>query len=360
MAEKLTRIMIQDTIDKIAQSSNEKEFNENIKDFIKEIEMWQKTNIALNKDLMDIANTYKSIKEDENGKKFIKSSKQMTRIRNKFLAQRDNQSKMKTLDDITEHLKNGYYLLMKFRNLIATPILYKIAFIDESDYDKTNQNIMVKEITLTEEQIIDLLTLGTESFSSGITSITELSNKFKLTLRNNKIRSLANQDEYQEKVSNLGFSRLFNSLKTALNKSYGWTYEVYYVLKDYLENSTTNFNNYTYHKGVRFEDLLKEIEWKQDSIEGWKKGDYVDENQQNYQLKAIFNSAASVITNLSLNTTINQLKQALKQKGKDRIEELQKIFTVNDIELLEQKIERQANENAKIAIEDFFKKRSLT
>ena len=69
MAEKLTRIMIQDTIDKIAQSSNEKEFNENIKDFIKEIEMWQKTNIALNKDLMDIANTYKSIKEDENGKK---------------------------------------------------------------------------------------------------------------------------------------------------------------------------------------------------------------------------------------------------------------------------------------------------
>ena len=65
MAEKLTRIMIQDTIDKIAQSSNEKEFNENIKDFIKEIEMWQKTNIALNKDLMDIANTYKSIKEDE-------------------------------------------------------------------------------------------------------------------------------------------------------------------------------------------------------------------------------------------------------------------------------------------------------
>ena len=37
MAEKLTRIMIQDTIDKIAQSSNEKEFNENIKDFIKEI-----------------------------------------------------------------------------------------------------------------------------------------------------------------------------------------------------------------------------------------------------------------------------------------------------------------------------------
>ena len=175
-------------------------------------------------------------------------------------------------------------------------------------------------------------------------------------MRNNKIRSLANQDEYQEKVSNLGFSRLFNSLKTALNKSYGWTYEVYYVLKDYLENSTTNFNNYTYHKGVRFEDLLKEIEWKQDSIEGWKKGDYVDENQQNYQLKAIFNSAASVITNLSLNTTINQLKQALKQKGKDRIEELQKIFTVNDIELLEQKIERQANENAKIAIEDFFKK----
>ena len=66
MAEKLTRIMIQDTIDKIAQSSNEKEFNENIKDFIKEIEMWQKTNVALNKDLMDIANTYKSIKEDEN------------------------------------------------------------------------------------------------------------------------------------------------------------------------------------------------------------------------------------------------------------------------------------------------------
>ena len=83
-------------------------------------------------------------------------------------------------------------------------------------------------------------------------------------------------------------------------------------------------------------------------------------DQQNYQLKAVFNSAASVITNLSLNTTINQLKQALKQKGKDRIEELQKIFTVNDIELLEQKIERQANENAKIAIEDFFKKRSLT
>ena len=124
MAEKLTRIMIQDTIDKIAQSSNEKEFNENIKDFIKEIEMCQKTNIALNKDLMDIANTYKSIKEDENGKKFIKSSKQMTRIRNKFLAQRDNQSKMKTLDDITEHLKNGYYLLMKFRNFHSYYLSY--------------------------------------------------------------------------------------------------------------------------------------------------------------------------------------------------------------------------------------------
>lgn len=325
-------------------------FNQDIKNQIQQsIAQWLKTEDKLNKSLL---RQYQLVAK-ENGYQIEEiSSEGLKMALNRYTTiLHRHVERMKTEEDITNHLKKGYELIHRIREILTgQEITYTILYTDKDA--NSSENLWEAHLTL--EELLSSFSNLTKKANKAIE--TNLLKAFSLNISNSNIKNLVKKrkESLTKAVTKMDKPELWDSLVRYNNRmvdagankfvyNYGRVYETYSILRRVEKYQTINYIGH--QKGKQNTKSLAGSILKKaakDTIPGWQKGDIGDE-----QLKSVFNSSARLIPVSTIEEVLKSVQASLNKSTQEEIlKELKNIFTVQEKTKLEYEIDIKFNETA--------------
>lgn len=296
------------------------------------------------------------------------SSAGLREVMKKYTEQKRRIRNLREIEDIAEHLKKGYELIHRIREILTgQEITYSILYSSEQGINN-GENLLEAHLTI--DQVLSNVTM---SFSDTrvVEANSELTNAIDLTITNSAVKRTVEAligkkesaiqtvmsaldrpglwnslvDFREEKISNKGMSKYTANM--------GRIYEVYSVLRRVDKYKSINYIG----KGPKgnTENLAETL--LRDAIEntdpGWQIGDVGLE-----QLKAVFNANASLINTSTIEKILTEVQEGLKADSPEELgEKMKSIFTTQRTDFnnkLDQKVEQEAIQAIEKGVEKFF------
>lgn len=247
-----------------------------------------------------------------------------------MLRQRKRIVGVRTLEETVEHFKKGYELIHRVRELLTgQEIEYSILY---QGTKKSGGKMLEAKLSL--DDVLSNVKLAVSDVAQ-VKSDSEMSKAIKLSVDNSAIRKTVNalsqaDNMLENALVTVELDRVLWDSLVSFSEGQGSTNNMGYVYEAY-----TQLKRIDRYQGINFighrpgeantenlaADLLRDAIKNNDP--GWQKGDVALE-----QLKAVFKSAASLISVSAIEFVLTQTKKALAiDTNKDMAEELKKIFT---------------------------------
>lgn len=360
MAQKIN--YLDDFLD-FARNQTEAIFNQEIKNQIQQsIIQWLKTDEKLNKSLLK---QYQLAAKENNYQIETITTEGLKAALNRYiLILRRHTERIKTEEDIIEHLKKGYELVHRIRELLTgQKITYTILYSNKKN--KNSKNMWEAHLTL--EELLSSFTILTKD--ANVAAIQDLTKAFSLNITNTQVKNLIEKrkDTLSRATTKIDKPELWDSLVRYTNRkydaganqftyNYGRVFEAYSILRRVKKYQIINYIGHQRGKqntkplaGALLQKVVK------DTIPGWQKGDLGDE-----QLKAVFNANATLTSVTKIKGALQDIQKALNTTNKEEIlNNLKNIFTVQDKTKLEYEIDIEFNETAIAATDEAIKNANL-